>query len=334
MWVFRTIALVLLVVMITVAGAAQTSALQSNAEQRLQDKLDIQALIVRYGTALDTLDADAYAGVFTTDAELDVAGNLRKGRQQIREIVTGLQRSRDENKAKGTPSPTLYHVISNTAIDILNNEEARHRSYWQTVRVGPNNQVIVGAIGQYEDVIVKRGGQWLIRSRKITPFTDSNTAAAAQAARPAAADASSAVRLQRLEDMEEIRTLLLDYGRFLDSRDLVAYSRLFAKDGEWVGGFGSAKGPAGIQAFMEKNLGTGPNRGNTFHILSNFVIDVKGDTAIAWSRWTFVTPGADGKPVIGQSGRYSDTLVRENGHWKFKRRQAMNDIPAGPPPSK
>jgi uncharacterized protein (TIGR02246 family) len=328
MWGFRTIALVLLVVMITLVGAAQTSAAQDNAQQRLQDKLDIQALIVRYGTALDTLDADAYAGVFTTDAELDVAGNVRKGRQQIREIVTSLQRSRDENKAKGTPSPVLYHVISNTAIEILKNDEARHRSYWQTVRVGPNNQVTVGAIGQYEDVIVKRAGQWLIRSRKITPFTDGITAAAAQAARPAPADASPAVRLQRLEDMEEIRTLLLDYGRFLDSRDLLAYSRLFAKDGEWVGGFGSARGPEEILAFMQKNLGTGPNRGNTYHILSNFEIATDRDSATAWSRWTFITPGADGKPVISQAGRYDDVLVREDGRWRFKRRVASNDIPA------
>jgi uncharacterized protein (TIGR02246 family) len=141
-------------------------------------------------------------------------------------------------------------------------------------------------------------------------------------------DSSLAARVQRIEDTEEIRTLLLDYGRFLDSRDLAAYSRLFAKDGEWVGGFGSVKGPAGIQAFMEKNLGTGPNRGNTFHILSNFVIDVKGDTATAWSRWTFITPGADGKPVLSQAGRYDDILIREDGHWKFKRRVASNDIPA------
>ena len=141
-------------------------------------------------------------------------------------------------------------------------------------------------------------------------------------------DSALAARLQRLEDVEEIHRLLLDYGRFLDSRDLAAYSRLFAKDGEWVGGFGSARGPAGIQAFMEKNLGTGPNRGNTYHILSNFVIEVTGDSATAWSRWTFVTPGADGKPVISQSGRYDDTLVREDGRWKFKRRVASNDIPA------
>jgi len=144
----------------------------------------------------------------------------------------------------------------------------------------------------------------------------------------AQSDSSLAARLQRLEDMEEIRTLLLDYGRHLDSRDLAAYSRLFAKDGEWVGGFGSVQGPAGIQAFMEKNLGTGPNRTNTYHLLTNFVIEVKGDTATAWSRWTFVTPVPDGRPVIAQAGRYDDNLVRENGRWRFKRRVASSDLPA------
>ena len=137
---------------------------------------------------------------------------------------------------------------------------------------------------------------------------------------------SLAARVQRLEDIQEIQGVLLDYGRYLDARDFAAYSRLFAKDGEWVGGFGTVQGPAAIQAFMEKNI-TGPNRGNTFHILSNFKIDVHGDTATAWSRWTFVTPGADKKPAISQAGRYDDTFVRENGHWKFKRRTASNDIP-------
>jgi uncharacterized protein (TIGR02246 family) len=141
---------------------------------------------------------------------------------------------------------------------------------------------------------------------------------------------SLAARVQRLEDIQEIQGVLLDYGRYLDARDFAAYSRLFAKDGEWVGGFGTVQGPAAIQAFMEKNI-TGPNRGNTFHILSNFKIDVHGDTATAWSRWTFVTPGADKKPAISQGGRYDDTFVRENGHWKFKRRTASNDIPVPDP---
>lgn len=141
-------------------------------------------------------------------------------------------------------------------------------------------------------------------------------------------NASVAERLQILEDKEEIGTLLLDYGRFLDSRDLAAYSRLFARDGEWVGGFGTAQGPAGILAFMEENLGTGTNRTNTFHILSNFEIRVEGDTATATSRWTFVVPGPDGQPQMSQAGRYDDILVREEGKWRFKRRTASNDLPA------
>jgi len=146
-------------------------------------------------------------------------------------------------------------------------------------------------------------------------------------------DASLAARIQRLEDIEEIRVLLTNYGRFLDAHDLVSYSHLFAEDGEWVGGFGSAKGPAAIQALMEKNLGPVPARkpGSTFHILTNFIIDVHGDTATAWSRWLFVTTGPDNRPVPAMGGHYDDTLVREDGHWRFKRRVAVNDIPRSVP---
>ena len=153
--------------------------------------------------------------------------------------------------------------------------------------------------------------------------------AAAQAQR----DAQAAARIQRLEDIEEIRTLLLNYGRHLDSRDFGAYSRLFAKEGEWAGGLGMVQGPAAIQVFMEKNI-AGPNRGNTYHLLSNFVIEVNGDTATAWSRWAFVTPAPDGKPVISQGGHYDDTLIRENGRWRFKRRVASSDLPRTSPAAK
>ena len=144
---------------------------------------------------------------------------------------------------------------------------------------------------------------------------------------------SLAARIQRLEDIQEIQVLLLNYGRYLDAHDFAAYSQLFAKDGEWTGGFGSVKGPAAIQAFMEKNI-PGQNTGHTYHLLSNFIIDVHGDTATAWSRWTYITPNADKRPAPAQAGRYDDQLVRENGHWKFRRRVAGNDIPTMEPAAK
>ena len=147
------------------------------------------------------------------------------------------------------------------------------------------------------------------------------------------AQESTAARLQRLEDIEEIRTLLINYGRYLDAHDLVSYSNLFASDGEWVGGFGTGKGPAGVLALMQKNLGatTTSRPGSTYHLLTNFLIDVHGDTATAWSRWAFVVPGPDKKPVVAQGGHYDDTFVREDGHWKFKRRVASSDLPATSP---
>ena len=136
----------------------------------------------------------------------------------------------------------------------------------------------------------------------------------------------AADRIQRIEDRAEIEQLLLNYGRHLDARDFKAYSQLFARDGVWQGGMGTVQGPAAIQAFMEKAI-SGPNTAHNYHLLSNFVIDVQGDTATAWSRWQFVAPGPDGRPVVAQAGRYDDELVREDGRWKFKRRVAANDLP-------
>ena len=153
---------------------------------------------------------------------------------------------------------------------------------------------------------------------------------AAAAAPVAAQNAGVEARLRALEDKEQIAQLLIDYGRHLDSRDLRAYASLFAEDGEWVGGFGTVKGRANIQAFMEKNMGTGPNKAGNYHIMSNFAITVTGDTATAWSRWAFVVPGERGA-AISQAGRYDDTFVREKGVWKFKRRTASNDT--APPPA-
>jgi len=156
-------------------------------------------------------------------------------------------------------------------------------------------------------------------------------AAMAQAASPKARSLEE--RIQRLEDTQEIRDLLTSYGRLLDAHDLAGYSHLFAANGEWVGGFGSAKGPAAIQALMEKNLGANPKGkpGSTYHLLTNFMIDVNGDSATAWSRWSFTVTGADKKPSILYGGHYDDKLIREDGRWKFLRRVAVNDIPNSEP---
>jgi hypothetical protein len=143
----------------------------------------------------------------------------------------------------------------------------------------------------------------------------------AHAAAPPASDA----RLQRIDDHIAIERLLLDYGRTLDARDFKAYSELFAKDGEWKGGFGTFKGPAAIQEAMEKTFRNAAGdipKGNNFHIMSNFIIDVQGDRATAKSYFIFYKLDKN-KPVPEIAGRYEDLLIRENGTWKFLQRNAL-----------
>ena len=141
------------------------------AVQKLLDRAEIEELVARYVTALDTLDADMYAGVFAEDAVFELPGNVvHRGRAAIRKIVTDLQESRARNEAAGKPSPSLYHVMANNSIELIDATHARHQSYAQTVRAAENGQFIVGFMGRYEDVLVKRDGRWYIQSRKLVSF--------------------------------------------------------------------------------------------------------------------------------------------------------------------
>jgi uncharacterized protein (TIGR02246 family) len=159
--------------MLLSAGFGTTSAAedpQAALVQRLLDKAEIEAVVARYVTALDTLDADAYEGVFTEDGVYDVTGTVYKGRPAIRKIVTDLAASRARSEAEGKPSPRLYHVMANSSIEILDATNARHQSYAQTVRAGEDGRFTVGFMGRYEDDLVKVDGRWLIKSRKLVSF--------------------------------------------------------------------------------------------------------------------------------------------------------------------
>ena len=138
----------------------------------------------------------------------------------------------------------------------------------------------------------------------------------------AAEPANLAARVQRIEDHEAIERLLMEYGRSLDNRDFATYSHLFASNGEWSGSFGSFRGPAAIQAAMEKTFANAKEipKGSNFHMMSNVIIDLQGDRATASSKWIFFTLDK-AKPEGAIAGRYDDVLIRENGAWKFLERR-------------
>jgi hypothetical protein len=84
-------------------------------------------------------------------------------------------------------------------------------------------------------------------------------------------DETVEARLRRLEDLEEIRGLVMAYRRHLGSGDLRAFSELFSEHGVWVGNTGHGRGPEGIRTMLEQRLAPnppapGPTR---FHLVSD-----------------------------------------------------------------
>jgi uncharacterized protein (TIGR02246 family) len=137
-------------------------------------------------------------------------------------------------------------------------------------------------------------------------------------------------RLGRLEDREAIRRLFQDYRRSLDQKDFRAYADLFAEDGEFIAGAMRAKGPTAIFELVDGMVGTllTERGGDDVHLVANETIELEGDRATAEVTWVYIVRGDGDVPVLAKLGRYNDVLTREDGRWKFLRREAPTDIPA------
>jgi uncharacterized protein (TIGR02246 family) len=138
----------------------QAFAADQKSGSRADDYAAIQSLIVKYAHVYDSRDVEGYVSVFAEDAVFTFTGNTLNGRKEIRDFITGVANS---------PAPVniSHHVITNTLIEFVSDNEARHRSYWEIISGPPGGPFTVGNIGVYDDVVVKQNGRWLIKTRNI-----------------------------------------------------------------------------------------------------------------------------------------------------------------------
>jgi ketosteroid isomerase-like protein len=140
-------------------------------------------------------------------------------------------------------------------------------------------------------------------------------------------------RLQKVEDILAIQQLLGDYMTYMDASDYASYSDLFAGDGELIFQRYHLTGPKAIRELMEQGsrnaVASRPAGapGGLRHMMSNIVIRISGNQATDTARWIVMSPGADGRPVIGATGHYDDLLRKDGAQWKFKRRVIYADFP-------
>jgi uncharacterized protein (TIGR02246 family) len=137
-------------------------------------------------------------------------------------------------------------------------------------------------------------------------------------------------RVRRLEDLEAIRRLFMEYRRALDGKEFAAYCELFTEDGEFVANGQPHRGRDAIHDMLVGMLGgaLGDRPGADFHLVANPVVELDGDRATAQVTWAYVVRGDGDRPRLLMLGHYDDVLRRDGGRWRFERRDARSDVPA------
>jgi 3-phenylpropionate/cinnamic acid dioxygenase small subunit len=117
-------------------------------------------LIMDYAYYRDHPGAEHYVALFTEDAELSILGDIRKGREAIRERMR-------------TVTGSTVHLMSTVRITEVSPKEATGVSY-VTVYTGPAGDgphTVSGyaIIGEYHDVFRKTDAGWKIAKRTLVP---------------------------------------------------------------------------------------------------------------------------------------------------------------------
>ena len=134
-----------------------------------------------------------------------------------------------------------------------------------------------------------------------------------------------AARVQRLEDVEAIKWLIVRYAQGADrNNDVDVLMPLFADDAVWDAGerFGRYEGKEAIRQFL---LGSGSFIGWTLHYMVSPAIKIADDGKTAqafWYLWETANmphPRTREPEAVWVGGTYDTTLAKQNGEWKFKR---------------
>jgi len=157
------------VIMIMSSTSADT-----NVSSYTEDRAQIEDLQARYMFALDFGDVDTYVSTFTEDGILDIVGMKWQGREEIREIISGMSEDAPEGEeepaakeAQGPYPATGRHNITNIVLKI-DGDKAAGRAYWFSYgNNNPERSAQLNSYGHYEDELVKVDGQWLFSKRVI-----------------------------------------------------------------------------------------------------------------------------------------------------------------------
>jgi 3-phenylpropionate/cinnamic acid dioxygenase small subunit len=133
-------------------------------------------------------------------------------------------------------------------------------------------------------------------------------------------------RVRRLEDLEEIRQSLIDYGELLDARDLDAWAGLWAEDGEFEMSTGRlAKGRQAIKDMLGAVIAKSTT--SVLHMEINPRVTLDGDQASSTMLYAVARTQDDGLTRVIWLGHHCSRHARTPEGWKISYRRNTVDLP-------
>lgn len=139
-------------------------------------------------------------------------------------------------------------------------------------------------------------------------------------------------RLRRVEDRLELQELAARYCHAIDDRDLGALADLYTMDADFDGPAGAAKGREAIRTHVAERLGA---YDFSYHYPHSQVVEFSDDDEATGIVQAHVELSIDGE-AFRAALRYVDRYRREDGRWRFQRRQLLQmyalplaEMPAG-----
>jgi uncharacterized protein (TIGR02246 family) len=145
-------------------ASSETAALEQRL-LRVEDELAIRRIIVEYAVRLDARDFDGYLDLFAADGIWQVGQTVRRGREDIREMLVGIY---------GNPKAEPYgydgfRTVSNVQVEV-EGDRATARSRHLTLVRGERGNPTPILSGLYEDEFVRENGAWKILRRVDYPI--------------------------------------------------------------------------------------------------------------------------------------------------------------------
>lgn len=127
--------------------------------QAIADRIEIDDLLTRYATAVDTRDWDLYAGCFTPDAFIDYtsAGGIRGTLAEVKQWLAAVM----------VTFPMTQHVVCNRTVQVTGDTATCRSYFFNPMGVEDENgeRVLFFDGGFYNDKLLRTVSGWRITER-------------------------------------------------------------------------------------------------------------------------------------------------------------------------